>query len=103
MTEPVDRDVVNDGIEEGREWAVGLPAGGAATEPGKIVFAQHFAHAREDVHDVVGFGCVATDRAKDQATVALDEKTPGALRLACVQRNDPCFRYDASDRTTQAI
>src|SRR6266511_5158706 len=79
MPEPVDRDVVNDSIEKGREWAVGLPAGGAAAQSVKIVFAQDFAHAREDVHDVVGFGCVATDRAKDQATVALDDEIPGAF------------------------
>ena len=97
MAVPVDRDVKNDGIEEGREWPVGLPAGRAAPEPGKIVFAQRFAHAREDVHDVVGFRCVAADRTEDQAPIALDEKVPGAFGKARFEWSDPWFVHGPSE------
>ena len=101
--EPVDRDVVNDSIEEGRELALRLPAGCAPPQPCKIIFAQHFAHAGEHVHHVIRLAREVADRAEDQTAVALDEIIPSAFRVTCFERSDPRFDHRPSVRPTRRI
>ena len=73
----------------------------AAAQPREIVLAKHVAHAREDVHDVVGFAGVVADRAEDQVPVALDEKVPRAFRVTGFEQSDPRFHHGPSDCLTR--
>ena len=100
MTKPIDCQIVNDRDEPGREWASGVSHGRAAPQPGEVMLPQRLADVSEHIHHIVGFAGVATDRAKQQAAVALDEKVPRALGVASVQRSDPWFRHRPSGQPT---
>ena len=89
VTEPVDREVADDGDEPGGEAGAVIGLVDIGAEPPQVVGAQGFAHLREHVHDVVVVLGVVTDRREDEAAVAVEEPVPRGFRSAGLELGDP--------------
>src|SRR5438034_5694500 len=103
MAEPIDGQVVHDDHEPGGERAGRIGVGGTATEASEIVLTQGFAHPREDVHDFVGFHGIVSDRAEDEAAVALDEEIPRSLGITRRQPSAPLNRSRLVDARVDVL
>src|SRR5215217_5251029 len=94
MSDPVDRQVVDDSAEPGREAARSIGLRRVASQPPKVVFAERLADTREDIHDVIGIAGIAPDRREDEPAIPPDEDVPRGLGRAGREWTEPGFHTD---------